>query len=127
MTEWILTDDASYQWQRKDGDEYEMCDTVCVEYVEGYRWFAGHGTFRIADYDQSEIDHALRTFGYMTMGNLKAIYGDRSDDILAECLFENCMADFWCEQFETEAEAHAWIDSFVKYQRMMLESYADKA
>ena len=106
MSEFIQTDD--YQWQRKVGDVYEMYQIVDMA-VDKCPYFAGGGTFEISDFDQDDIDHALRIYGYMTMENLNEEYGDASESILAEILFECNWADWDLESFDTEEEALEFV------------------
>lgn len=117
MTDWICTDLDTFQWQRKvaaawapEGYAYEMYEVQYIDFVEEARYFAGGGLFAISDYGADDVKHALDSFGYHTMENLKSEYGRNSERILAECLFECNWADFPIESFDTEAEAVAFVD-----------------
>ena len=61
MTEWRMLDTEgqyeTYQWQRKDGDSYEMYQIVPYpDYAERSGFYYGGGTFRIADYPKAEVE-----------------------------------------------------------------------
>lgn len=109
MTEWICTDPDSFQWQRKAGrfsTEYEMYQVLPMpSYVEGGGWTAGGGTFRIEDYNNDEISYVLGLYGYRRNGI--------RNDLLAEILFECNWADFDLMEFDTEAEAVAYVNELM--------------
>lgn len=113
MTEWIQTDD--YQWQRTVDnyyvdDTYEMYQIVkAPEYVEREFWFAGGGEFRLSEYKDDIIDN-IRQYGYVDVADVKSIYGNRWEDIVAECVFECNWADFDLESFDTLEEAQAYVN-----------------
>lgn len=109
-TEWIKTDD--YQWQRKDGGTYEMYEAVFHPGVD--KWFVGGGKFRMDEFTDGDVAYVLDTYGYDTMENLEEEFGDCSEMVLAECLFETSFADWDLECFDTEAEAVAYLDELMK-------------
>lgn len=106
MTEWIQTDD--YQWQRKVDDHYDMMQIEYIGYLDDYRYFAGGGSFLLSDYGQEEIDFDIKQFGYTDIDDVKRIYGDHWERIVAECVFECNWADFPLETFRTMEDAEAW-------------------
>ena len=117
MTEWIQTDD--YQWQRTIDnyfvdDTYEMYQIEkAPEYVEHEFWLAGGGEFSLSDY-KDDIDFDVRQFGYDGVDDVKRIYGDDWERIVAECVFECQWADFKLETFDTLEEAVAWVNGFME-------------
>lgn len=117
MTEWIQTDD--YQWQRTV-DDYYVDDTYemyqiqkAPEYAEREFWFAGGGEFKLEWYDD-DIDYDINDFGYESVAEIKRIYGDHWERIVAECVFECNWADFDIESFDTLEEAQAYVNKLME-------------
>lgn len=110
--DFIQTDD--YQWQRKSGDTYEMYQMAEIVITDSEsRYFAGGGTFELADY-ADDIDHCIHSFGYDDVDDVKRIYGDHWERIVAECVFECNWADFDIESFHTEEEALAFVSKCMQ-------------
>jgi len=111
--DFIQTDD--YQWQRKSGDTYEMYQMV-EHYLGNDKsvYFAGGGTFKLADYADDDIDYCIDTYGYDGIDDVKRIYGDDWEGIVAECVFECNWADFPVESFDTEKEALAFVSKCMQ-------------
>lgn len=113
-TEWVQTDD--WQWQRKDGDLYEMFQVVDMIEPVGHPYFAGGGQFELSDYDDADVKRALHTFGYDTMENLERIYGDSARDILAECLFESEFMGWEPKLFATVEDGEAYVKKLMGWE-----------
>ena len=111
--EFVQTDDM--QWQRSLGNgEYEMYQIVWIGNDPGVdKYFVGGGTFDISDY-KDEVPYILETYGYGSMENFVKTYGDRSDDVLAECMFETAWCDFDLYSFATEDEAMAYVNELMR-------------
>lgn len=110
MSKFIQTDD--YQWLRKEDGRYEMYQIVDMD-VDECPYFAGGGYFELSNFDDGDIKHALRVYGYYTMENLVGIYGEDAEQVLAECLFECNWADWDLESFGTLAEAEAYVKKLM--------------
>lgn len=109
--EFVRTDDM--QWQRNLGNgEYEMYQIVWIG-DDPYNYFAGGGTFNMSDFEE-DIPCILETYGYGDMKNFVKIYGDCSNEVLAECVFETAWCDFDIHSFATEDEAMAYIDELMR-------------
>lgn len=117
MTEWIQTDD--FQWQRMIDnhyvdDTYEMYQMVEIFLTDTEScYFAGGGTFELVDY-KDDIDYCITTYGYDDIDDVKRIYGDDWEGIVAECVFECNFADFPVESFDTEKEALAFVSKCMQ-------------
>ena len=117
MTDFIQTDD--YQWLRTVDtfyvdDTYEMYQIQkAPEYVEREFWYAGGGEFSLADY-KDDIDYDINVFGYESVAEIKRIYGDHWERIVAECVFECNWADFDLECFDTLDEAQAYVNKLME-------------
>ena len=99
-----LTDYEVYQWQRRNGDLFEMYQIVPYPEEwgrEGY--FYGGGTFRIGDFDRDEVEYALASYGL----------DGKDEEEVAEALFQNCFADWDIEVADTYEEAQAWVNERV--------------
>lgn len=110
-TEWVQTDD--YQWQRKDGDLYEMYDVIDMIEPEEHPYFAGGGRFKLSDYDDNDVSSVLSTFGYGTIEKLERIYGDRAKDVLAECLFEHDFMGLEPKMFPTAEDGVTYVKKLM--------------
>ena len=110
MSDWIQTD--SCQWQRKIGDTYEMYQVVWQDVVK-YPYFAGGGTFKLADYDEDDIDWDVREYGYDGVEGVKKECGEDWEGIVAECVFECQFADFDLESFDTADEAIRFVNDLM--------------
>ena len=108
--EFIRTDD--YQWLRGGNGTYEMYQIVDMLTMK-HPYFAGGGRFSLSDYED-DIDHCLKTFGYEGVDDVKRIYGNDWEQIVAECVFECNWADFDLESFDTEEEALAYVNKLMK-------------
>jgi len=112
MSKFIQTDD--YQWQRKVGDVYEMYQIMkAPEWVERELWYAGGGEFELSDYEDDILDN-VQQFGYDDLADVKRIYGDHWERIVAECVFECNWADFEVESFDTLEEAQAYVNKLME-------------
>lgn len=108
-TEWkrtdALTDYECYQWQRRDGDLFEMYQIVPYpDYVDDEGYYVGGGLFRIKDFDRAEVEHALETYCGLD---------EADEEMMAEALFQNCFADWDLDATDTYEEAQAWINKRV--------------
>lgn len=117
MTEWIQTDD--FQWQRMIDnhyvdDTYEMYQIMkAPEWVERELWYAGGGEFKLSDYEDDILDN-VQQFGYDDVADVKRIYGDHWERIVAECVFECNWADWDLRSFGTLKEAQAYINKLME-------------
>ena len=110
-TEWKRTDTHGpedyevYQWQRRNGDLFEMYQVVPYpDYTEYKGYYVGGGLFHISDWDEAEADWARKNHMLAT---------DCPDEALAKALFENCFADWDLESADTYEEAQAWVNERV--------------
>lgn len=110
MRDFIRTDD--WQWQRKDGDTYEMYQIVCYTEVP-HPYFVGGGHFTLSDFDAEDVEYALNTYGYVDMDDLTRQYGEDAERVLAECLFECNWADWDLESFKTLDEAREYVNKLM--------------
>lgn len=114
MGDWIQTDD--YQWLRKDGDYYELYQIMkCPEYVEREFWYAGGGHLLLSDYESDILDN-IQQFGYNDIDDVKRIYGDHWERIVAECVFECNWADYDIESFDTLDEALDFVNKLMNQE-----------
>lgn len=111
MSDFIQTDD--YQWLRKVDGIYEIYQAEHVGYVDEKRWFAGGGYLNLADFGPDDIDFEVRQFGYDGIDDVKRIYGDHWERIVAECVFECQWADYDLESYDTLEEALAFVNELM--------------
>lgn len=88
-SEWVLTDDDSFQIRRKiEEDIFELyqIDAVAPSWEEGDRAFrVSNAVIYICDIDQ---DSMMDCYGYESFEAFKEEYGDDWKGVLAECDFE---------------------------------------
>lgn len=108
----IQTDD--YQWLRECGDHYEIYQVEYVGYLEEKRWFAGGGTLYLNDFEPDEIEFEVQSFGYDGVADVKRIYGEHWERIVAECVFECNWADYDLESFDTLEEALEFVNKLME-------------
>lgn len=88
-SEWELTDDDSFQLRRRlcDGiyELYEIEQVLPYGQGEGRRFKVAHEIIFTSEID---TDTVLSSYGYDSVEELKAIYGDDWKGVLAECEFE---------------------------------------
>ena len=81
--EWIHTDDD--QWVKK------ICDKS-FELVEIREWPDGYvvatGVMDLNDYSRDDVVPCINSYGYKSLGELVDLYGESSNQIIAEMLFE---------------------------------------
>lgn len=92
--EWVCTDPDQNQWGRQIGDDmYEFKEDDPFEEDDGVR----QETIVLSHYSDKIKEYCINSFGYSLYEtkdgnqNIDELYGDQSDWIIAECLFElNC-------------------------------------
>ena len=116
MQNWILTDDDSYQHIRKrDCATFEVIDTCSIG---DDRYAVLLGSIALDEHnldDPTFIDEYLKPFGYLSMSELRALYGEAASQIAAECIFETkpfSCGEVVCEGTFNECSAH--IAAFVQ-------------
>ena len=99
-----LTEMAHYATRDNEDGTYTMFKAV-LEYQNGPApcWFVGGGTFSLSDYPQYEIDWAIESHG------LDHLSFEPDEYMVAQALFDNCLADFDLECFGTQREALAYM------------------
>ena len=110
-TEWICTD-GGIQWVKPLGNR-EFYLIEIREMPEG-DYEIVTGIFNVAEYDD-EADNLLRSYGYKGITDVIEQYGDESDQIIAECAFEQT-SDMELTTFraKTEEEALAVAEEYMK-------------
>ena len=112
MTKWVkIIDTEDYiLYIRDNGDGYECVDIRRRPLGEDdHVWFSAHGTFAISDYDQEDIDWAVKSHGGVrltdiwdpalrsilvaTAGGYVSFYAN-DELVLASWLFQSNAADF---------------------------------
>ncbi len=69
-------------------------------------------TIDLNDYSEEEIYDNISSFGYKSIEEMKAIYGEAVSQVVAECIAENNTKDIGMS-FKTEDEALAYIEKEI--------------
>ena len=114
LTEWKKTDDM--QWRRATG--YSSFDLVEVrETPDGYIYVSDSVDLRY--YDENEITRFIEGYGYKSLSEMGKLYGDDTNGVIAECIFEQTQeCDLICfGDFKTEDEAAEAAQKYVDAQK----------
>lgn len=113
MNEWILTDDDCIQYVKKlDNTVFKLiqvADLGCNDESAVYK-----ETIDLEDFDNDTIQQSLQGFGYDGIDGVANQYGDASNQIIAECLFEDRI--YWlphCFQ-GTYQECEDYIKQYIQ-------------
>ena len=88
-----MTDDSCLQYVRKNGPvefsliELALCAPMILQKYEVYE-----DTINVQDYFDTMMDELtsiLNSFGYESLEAVREEYGDDSNQIIAECIFEH--------------------------------------
>ena len=90
---WICTDDSSLQHVRKiGGGRYEFLDSARLSDNTG---FVCRRSIDLTDYKMdNDFNYVyLKPYGYDSSDDVQRLYGDDSDQIIAECIAETEMIE----------------------------------
>lgn len=119
---WVLTDDDSYQWVRRDSETmYSLIEmsraTPAGHPQERFEVFKDTLDMQIYfDSMSDELTQILDGFGYKGVDAVKGQYGCAANQVMAECVFEH-YGSFQAESlFEGDIEAcRKYIGDYVGY------------
>lgn len=112
-SKWVCTDDACSQYRKIIDEntfmfiEYTLLPNgVCEVFLS---------TIDLNDFLQVEIIDCISSY-YKDLTELKTIYGNESNAIMAECIFEQRNWVYYDEtwEFEDEEKARAFIEEKIK-------------
>jgi hypothetical protein len=87
VTDWVCTDLDNEQYGRQLSEtrfEFKEKNRGLIDYDEDE--FIEFGV-DLSDYSDEEIEEAIYSY-YISLDELKAIYGEDSNWVIAECIFE---------------------------------------
>lgn len=117
--EWILTDDDSYQHVRIiDSDTFELIE-LCIITHEPDLYEVYTDTIRLSYYPEEEINLIIAGFGYSSIQHVNNEYGDKANQVIAECIFEH-YGSFFIDPLVKEITyeaARAFIDTYLSQQK----------
>lgn len=88
MGEWILTDDVGFQHVKKlDDTVFELIEVSDLGWNDESAVYKK--TIDLEDFNQDTIQQVLHSFGYDGIDDVQNQYGDASNQIISECLFED--------------------------------------
>ncbi len=112
--EWIRSDDLQIVMQL-DENRFELAQVQNFPSPDSF--VVVRGDIDLRDYSDAEIDSFIHVFGYDSLQDLKDSYGDKSNQIIAECIFESLAFneyDFISEPFPSETKADAFLRQIEK-------------
>lgn len=113
MDEWILTDDDCSQYLKKlDNAIFKLIQISSIGYDDKKAVYKE--TIDLEDFDEDTILESLNRFGYSSVEDVVNQYGDASNQIIAECLFEDRI--YWlphCFQ-GTYQECEDYIKQYIQ-------------
>jgi len=112
---WIKTDDTQFV-KKIDLDTFEVIDV----YSRGADCGISRQAIDLKNYDKDDIWNCLSSFGYSSMSQFNEIYGDKANQIIAECLSESYTDFIENLSFKTIDEAVLYIESnFINAEQMI--------
>ncbi len=112
--EWLRSDDLQIV---KELDEYRFDLAQVENYPSPDSFVVVRSNIDLRDYSDAEIDSFIHGFGYDNLQDLKDSYGDKSNQIIAECIFESLAFneyDFMSEPFPSEKKAEDFLRQIEK-------------
>ena len=113
MDEWILTDDDCSQYVKKlDYTIFKLIQISSIGYDDKKAVYKE--TIDLEDFDEDDIRQMLYGFSYDGIEDVQNQYGDASNQIIAECLFEDRI--YWlpyCFQ-GTYQECEDYIKQYIQ-------------
>lgn len=118
INSWILTDDDSCQYVRKNSNtEYSLIEMGLIS-REPDLYEVYTDTIDIQDYFdsmESELINIIDGFGYKSIEHVQRHYGDEANQVMCECIFEHYGSFQANERFRgTENECIQFIEKFVQ-------------
>lgn len=113
MAEWILTDDDCSQYVKQlDDTVFKLIQISSIGYDDEKAVYKE--TIDLEDFDEDDIRQILYGFSYDGIEDVQNQYGDASNQIIAECLFEDRI--YWlphCFQ-GTYQECEDYIKQYIQ-------------
>ena len=116
MIDWILTDDDSHQHVRKIDDHTFKLIEIGLTDPDKQLFQVYTDTVCLSDYPEGEVGQIIRFFGYDSLDHVQKEYGDRANQIIAECIFEH-YGSFAAEPLATGLpfeQARSFIEDYIK-------------
>jgi hypothetical protein len=110
-------------WKKTDG--LQWCCRInkttyhLVEVRESYEGFIFvSGVIDIEDYSNDDIQSCIKGYGYANIGDMRSIYKEDAEGVIAECLFEQTseMELIVFNGFRTEDEAESAVEKYITAQ-----------
>lgn len=121
MNEWICTDNDSLQHIRENDDgTYNCIEMVWLDTCEGDEGYPDKeyvvktALIDLNDYTEEEKEIAVSGY-YESLNDLKEVYGEESNSIIIECIFEE-MTDGSATTYGmmTKVEAENFIKKYIE-------------
>lgn len=118
--EWFCTDGDCMQYCRDNGNStYDFVEIVWLDTVEGDKGYPDKeytvksAYIDLSDYTDDEKEIAASSY-YDSLESLYSIYGDESEQIIAECIFEE-MTEGSATTYGmmTKEEAEQFVKNFI--------------
>lgn len=102
--EWILTDDDSQQYVRKESKHCFSLIEMCLINPEANLFEVYDDTIDLQDYFSNiekykEMMEIIYTYGYASIKNMQAQYEEATNQVIAECIFEYYGSHQACQIF----------------------------
>ena len=112
MNEWILTDDDCCQYVKQlDKTVFKLIEVSVLEYNDESAVYVE--TIDIDDFDEDSIQEVIKCY-YENIQEVKKIYGDSANQIIAECLFESDVVWLPHKMQGTQAECEDFVKQYIK-------------
>ena len=112
MNEWILTDDDCCQYVKQlDKTVFKLIEVSVLGYNDESAVYVE--TIDIDDFDEDSIQEVIKCY-YENIQEVKKIYGDSANQIIAECLFESDVVWLPHKMQGTQAECEDFVHQYIK-------------
>lgn len=113
MNEWILTDDDCCQYVKQlDKTVFKLIEVSVLGYNDESAVYVE--TIDLDDFDDDSIQEVVKGYGYRDIQEVKEIYGDSANQIIAECLFESRVVWLPHKMQGTQAECEDFVHQYIK-------------
>lgn len=123
MSKWYCTDDDCLQYCKENSDgTFSFIGELWIDLSsgdEGYpdkSYLVKTATVNLEDYTQGMMEIYISGY-YNSLDEIRKIYGNDSNQIIAECIFEGDFGesglDYWLSEMMTEKEADDFIKKYI--------------
>lgn len=114
MGEWIRTDD-NQAVKKITERRFEVVEAIMIAPLDAKkidRYGISQQIVDLDDYSEKEIYDYISSFGYKSVDEMKDIYGEAANQVVAECIAESNPQEMG-ETFRTETKAIKYIEKEI--------------